>query len=38
MFKDCKSGGYNLEDSHAGEQRLIALILLIAIAYSFGMI
>lgn len=34
MFKDCKSGGYNLEDYHAGEQRLIALILLIAIAYS----
>jgi hypothetical protein len=34
MFKDCKTGGYNLESSHASEHRLIALILLIAIAYS----
>jgi hypothetical protein len=34
MFKDCKSGGYNLESTHASGQRLIALILLIAIAYT----
>ena len=34
MFKDCKTGGYNLEKSHANNQRLSSLILLIAIAYS----
>jgi hypothetical protein len=34
MFKDCKTGGYNLESTHADGQRLIALILLIAIAYT----
>ena len=34
MFRDCKTGGYNLEASYASQQRLIALILLIAIAYS----
>jgi hypothetical protein len=34
MFRDCKTGGYNLESTHAGGQRLIALILLIAIAYT----
>lgn len=34
MFKDCKTGGYNLESTYASRQRLIALILLIAIAYS----
>jgi hypothetical protein len=34
MFKDCKTGGYNLEASHASNQRLISLILLIAIAYN----
>lgn len=34
MFKDCKTGGYNLETSHAINQRLMSLILLIAIAYS----
>lgn len=34
MFKDCKSGGYNLEASHACDERLIRLVLLIAIAYS----
>lgn len=33
MFKDCKTGGYNLESTYATGQRLIALILLIAIAY-----
>jgi hypothetical protein len=34
MFKDCKTGGYNLEGSHASNHRLISLILIIAIAYS----
>ena len=34
MFRDCKSGGYNLEGSQANNQRLTNLILLIAIAYT----
>ena len=34
MFRDCKSGGYNLEASQANAQRLTNLILLIAIAYT----
>ena len=34
MFKDCKTGGYNLEGSQANTQRLTNLILLIAIAYT----
>ncbi|OUL33320.1 transposase [Nostoc sp. T09] len=34
MFRDCKTGGYNLESTYADGQRLIALILLIAIAYT----
>jgi len=34
MFKDCKTGGYNLESTHTNAQRLLSLILLIAIAYS----
>lgn len=34
MFRDCKTGGYNLSLSHAKGQRLLALILLITIAYT----
>ncbi len=34
MFRDFKSGGYNMEDSNVSGSRLISLILLIAIAYS----
>jgi hypothetical protein len=34
MFKDCKSGGYNLEESKACVERLTNLVLLIAIAYT----
>ena len=34
MFKDCKTGGYNLEGSQANTQRLTNLVLLIAIAYT----
>ncbi len=32
--KDCKSGGYNLEDSNASVERLTSLVLLIALAYT----
>jgi len=38
MFKDCKTGGYNLEKSHAADKRLMNLILIIAIAYSCAVI
>ena len=34
MFKDCKTGGYNLEGSHASDKRLHSLLLLMAIAYT----
>jgi hypothetical protein len=34
MFKDCKSGGYNLEESKASVERLTSLVLLIALAYT----
>lgn len=34
MFRDFKSGGYNLETTNVADQRLIALILLISIAYA----
>jgi hypothetical protein len=34
MFKDCKSGGYNLEKCQGKNERLLSLILLIAIAYT----
>jgi hypothetical protein len=34
MFKDCKTGGYNLEGSSASIERLTRLVLLIAIAYT----
>ena len=36
MFKDCKTGGYNLEGSQANTQRLTNLVLLIAIAYTIS--
>ena len=35
MFKDCKTGGYNLEQSKVNETRFLALVLLIAIAYNW---
>jgi len=34
MFKDCQTGGYNLEDTRVNDQRLLATILVIAMAYS----
>ena len=36
MFKDCKTGGYNLEGSSASIERLTNLVLLIAIAYTLS--
>ena len=38
MFRDCKSGGYNLEKTGVSGKRLIVMILLIAIAYTSAMI
>lgn len=34
MFRDCKTGGYNLEGSQANPERLVRLILLIALAMT----
>lgn len=34
MFKDCKTGGYNLEGSQASPEKLSRLILLIALAMT----
>ena len=34
MFRDCKTGGYNLEGSKASPDRLVRLILLIALALT----
>ncbi|GAB1544740.1 hypothetical protein NUACC21_74160 [Scytonema sp. NUACC21] len=34
MFKDCKTGGYNLEGSQANPDRLVRLIFLIALAMT----
>ena len=34
MFFDCKTGGYNLEKCQGSDERLLALVLLIAIAYT----
>ncbi len=34
MFRDCKTGGYNLEGSQADPDRLVRLILLIALAMT----
>ena len=34
MFRDCKTGGYNLEGSGLKGDRLIKIILLMALVYS----
>jgi hypothetical protein len=34
MFRDCKTGGYNLEGSKANSDRLVRLILLIALSMT----
>lgn len=36
FFKDCKTGGYHLENTHVNDVRFLALVLLIAIAYSLA--
>lgn len=36
MFKDFKSGGYNLEATQANGERFLALVLLIAMAYTLA--
>ncbi len=36
MFKDCKTGGYNLEGSQASPDKLVRLVLLIAIAITIA--
>jgi hypothetical protein len=36
MFRDCKSGGYNLEGSSLKGNRRIKMILLRAIAYTWA--
>ena len=36
FFKDCKSGGYNLEDARVNDARFLALMVVIAIAYSLA--
>ena len=36
MFRDCKTGGYNLEGTSLKGDRLIQRILLIAILYSYA--
>jgi hypothetical protein len=38
MFKDCKTGGYNMEKTKVSEPRFLALVLLITIAYSLTII
>ena len=36
MFKDCKSGGYNMEQAKVHDPRFLALVLLLVIAYSLA--
>ena len=36
MFRDLKSGGYNLEETRVNNQRLISLILLICLSYTIA--
>jgi hypothetical protein len=36
MFRDWKKGGYNLEDTNVTDQRLISLLILLAIAYTLS--
>ena len=36
LFKDCKSGGYHLEDSRVNDARFLALVLVIVLAYSLA--
>ena len=36
LFRDLKTGGYNLENTKVNERRLLALVLLISIAYTLA--
>ena len=36
MFKDCKTGGYNLESTKVSRKRLESLVLLMALAYTWS--
>ena len=36
LFKDCKTAGYHLEDTEVNDTRFLALVLLVAIAYSLA--
>lgn len=36
LFKDCKSSGYHLEETRVNDTRFLALVLLIALAYSWS--
>ncbi len=36
MLKDCKTGGYNLEDTRVNDERLLSTILVIAMAYTWA--
>ena len=36
LFKDCKSGGYNLEATRVNDKRFLALMVLVAIAYCLA--
>jgi hypothetical protein len=36
MFKDCKTGGYNLEGSKASPDKLLRIVLLIALAITIA--
>lgn len=38
MFRDCKSGGYNIESTQVSEKRLNTIIILIALAYTSAII
>jgi hypothetical protein len=38
MFKDCKTGGYNLEGCQASSDKLISLIILIALAMTSALL
>ena len=36
FFKDCKSGGYHLEETKVNDRRFLALVVLIVLAYSLA--
>jgi hypothetical protein len=36
LFKDCKTGGYNLEEAKVNDRRFLALVLLVTIAYTWA--